>query len=295
MRIREIAIGIVLSGLLAGGVALTIPTPEQGRSAVPAARAIAPVSVSPAAPAPPAARPAAAVPAAPEHGVGSWRDMHAKFVRAPSLRVFFYQAMRHPGEGAFYYAMNALQTCRLAMRAALDLPAPRREAAAQLRERCDFTPQGLEDAERELHATRGLAFSADALLGSMFDYLAADGVEGRAAVLRAAFDQGNPEVIASLVASAVSAGIPAASRERDSTARGVPFGTMLVACRLGADCGAGGIRTLELCVQQGWCADSIPAALQQGLGEHYAAIDQVAARVVRDVRRGDARALAPPQ
>ena len=291
MRIRELAIGVLLAALLAGGVALTIPAPEPVRSAAPAPRAV-PVSA-----AAPATRSAteATLPAAPQTSTASWRDMHAKFAHAPNLRMFFYEAMRHPGDGAFYYAMNTLQTCKLALKAPPDLPAPQRKAAEELRQRCDFTAQGLEDAERELHAARNLDLGRDALLGSMFDYLAADGPEGRAAMLRAAFDQGNPEVIASLVATAVNAGIPAGSKQPDSTARGVPFGAMLVACRLGADCGAGDIRTLELCVQQGWCADSIPAALQQGLGEHFAAIDGVAARVVRDIRRRDTRRLLPPR
>lgn len=212
--------------------------------------------------------------------------MHAKFVRAPSLRVFFYEAMRHPKEGAFYYAMNVVQTCTLAMDAAPDLLPAQRAAAAELRQHCDFTPQGLEDAKRELYAARHLDLGKDALLGSMFDYLAADGVDGRAAMLRAAFEQGNPEVIGALVAHAVEGSMPAPRKgEPDSTARGVTYGAVLVACRLGADCGAGALRTLELCVKQGWCADSVPAALEQGLGQHFAALDRLAAKAVQDARR----------
>jgi hypothetical protein len=281
MRIREVAIGSVLTGLLAGGVLLTMPAPEPVKLALPAPK-VAPASVS----LPVAHVPTAAAPSAPKQPASSWRDMHAKFVRAPNLRVFFYEAMRHPGEGAFYYAMNVLETCELAMKAPADLPLARRAAATELRQRCDFTTQGLEDAKRELYAARHLDFSKDALLGSMFDYLAADGVEGRAAMLRAAFEQGNPEVIGSLVAHAVEGSMPAPSAgEPDSTARGVPYGAVLVACRLGADCGAGALRTLELCVKQGWCADSVPAALEQGLGEHFAALDRLAAKAVKDARR----------
>lgn len=47
-------------------------------------------------------------------------------------------------------------------------------------------------------------------------------------------------------------------------------------------------------MQQGWCADSVPAALEQGLGLHYAALDQLATKAVRDVRRGDPRRLLAP-
>ena len=221
--------------------------------------------------------------------------MHARFVRAQSLRVFFYAAMRKPEDGAFYYAVQALQTCKLALSQDLQALSPaRREAAIELQRRCDFTPEGLQDAQRELGAARHLTLRADPLLGSLFDYLAADGEQGRAQMLAAAFEQGNPEVIASLVATVVEERMPAASTaDTDSTARGIPFGAALVACRLGADCGPGAARTLELCVQHGWCADSLPAALQQGLGRHFAALDAVAARVADHVRRRATARLLP--
>jgi len=294
MRLREIGIGAGLGAVLAGVVAFTVPAPEP--APVAAVSAAKPVVLPAAASAPRtvSAHPAPSAARAPAQA--SWRDMHAKFVRAPSLRVFFYDAMRHPGDGAYYYATNLLQTCELALKAGSDLSPSQREAAAQLRQRCDFTPQGLEDARRELHAARHLDLGKDALLGSMFDYLAADGVDGRAAMLRAAFEQGNPEVIGSLVAHALEGKLPPpAPGELDSTARGTLYGAVLVACRLGADCGPDSLRTLELCLQQGWCAGSVPAALAQGLGPHFAVLDQVAAKAVRDVRRGDPRSLLAPK
>ncbi|MGX9221012.1 hypothetical protein ACWV27_21810 [Massilia varians] len=290
MRIRELAIGAGLAGLLAGVVMLTLPAPEPVKVAVPAPRALPAPALQPA---PPAARaPAAPVPAAGQ-APASWRELHARFVQAPNLRVFFYDAMRKPGSGAYFYASNVLETCRRALEQTLPaLPAPRRAAAEELLRRCDFTPEGLEDAERELGAARNLRLSTDPLLGSMFDYLAADGPEGRARMLLAAFEQGNPDVIASLVSPVFHERVPVRD-EQDSTARGVPFGGALVACRLGADCGPGAPRTLELCMMLGWCADSVPAALQQGLGAHFAALDRLASQVVDEIRRRDARRLVP--
>lgn len=290
MRMRELAVGAGLAGLLAGIVMLTLPSPEPVSVAVPAPRA---PSLPVARPAPPVVgAPTAPVPAA-QQPPASWRDLHARFVQAPNLRVFFYEAMRKPGSGAYFYATNVLETCRRALEQTLPaLPAPRRAAAEELLRRCDFTPEGLEDAERELGAARNLGLDTDALMGSMFDYLAADGPEGRARMLLAAFEQGNPDVIASLVAPVFHERVPARD-EQDSTARGVPFGGALVACRLGADCGPGAPRTLELCMMLGWCADSVPAALQQGLGTHFAALDRLANQVVDEVRRRDARRLVP--
>ena len=242
MRIHEIAIGLGLAGLLAGVVMLTLPAPEPVKVAIPAPRALPAPALEPA---PTAAQaPAAPVPAAGQ-APASWRELHARFVQAPNLRVFFYEAMRKPGSGAYFYASNVLETCRRALEQTLPaLPAPRRAAAEELLRRCDFTPEGLEDAERELGAARNLRLSTDPLLGSMFDYLSADGPEGRTRMLLAAFEQGNPDVIASLVFPVFHERTPS-SDEQDSTARGVPFGGALVACRLGADCGPGAPRTLE--------------------------------------------------
>jgi hypothetical protein len=303
MRFREISIGLVLSATLAGIVAVTVPTPEPAGLPMPAPRpanlrtdlptagpAAAPRAAASSPPSAPASVPGSALAAQP---AASWRDMHARFVGAQSLRVFFYEAMRKPGGGAYFYATNVLETCRRALDQTLAaLPAPRRQAAEELQRRCDFTEEGLEDAERELGAARHLGLATDPLLGSMFDYLAADGMEGRARMLLAAFEQGNPDVIASLVAPVFHERVPVRD-EQDSTARGIPFGGALVACRLGADCGAGAPRTLELCMVLGWCADSVPAALQGGLGVHFAALDRLATQVVNDIRRRDARRLMP--
>lgn len=290
LRNREIAIGVVLTGLLAGVVMLTLPSPEPVAVAVPAPRALP-------APTPTTALPVSQVPARPATRAAepptAWRELHARFVQAPNLRVFFYEAMRKPGSGAYFYATNVLETCRRALEQTLPaLPAPRRAAAEELLRRCDFTPEGLEDAERELGAARNLGLDTDPLLGSMFDYLAADGPEGRARMLLAAFEQGNPDVIASLVSPVFHERVPVRDEE-DSTARGVPFGGALVACRLGADCGPGAPRTLELCMMLGWCADSVPTALRQGLGAHFAALDRLTNQVVDEIRRRDARRLVP--
>jgi len=286
MRIREIAIGVVLAALLAGGVALTIPSPEPLQVAVPAA-----IPVSLPAPVVRNAPSSIAAPQAPP--ASTWREVHAKYAGAKNLRAFFYEALRKPGSGAYFYASRVLETCALALKATpAALPAVRRAAAEALRQRCDFTAEGLDDARRELDASRDLGLGADSLYGSMFDYLAADGPEERIRMLKTAFEQGNPDVIASLVALAIEADMaPAMTPERDSTALGVPFGAALVACRLGADCGPDSVRTLELCMQMGWCAGSFPEALRQGLGENFKTLDGVATRVVRDVERRNARRL----
>lgn len=297
MRTREILIGVVAAGLLASFVVLTLPAPEPVGLAVhgpaPAALPAPPSRPSPAFAAGAAADPAPAPAVTASRPPAAWRTLHARFVQAPNLRVFFYEAIRKPGSGAYFYATNVLETCRRALARSLpELAPPRRAAAEELRRRCDFTPEGLDDAERELDAARHLGLGTDPLLGSMFDYLSADGPQARSRMLLAAFEQGNPDVIASLVAPVFHERVPAQD-EQDSTARGVPFGGALVACRLGADCGPAAPRTLELCMELGWCADSVPAALRQGLGAHFAALDRMATEVEDEIRRRDPRRLVP--
>ncbi|WP_288381162.1 hypothetical protein [uncultured Massilia sp.] len=289
MRIRELAIGAVLAALLAGGVVLTIPSPTP---LVPPTPVPAPIKVS----TPPETRTpaiAATPPATMKEPAASWRELHAKYAAAPNLRAFFYETLRKPDQGAMYYAISVLHSCRFALKDFTPaLSGPRRAAAAALQQRCDFSTSELEDAERALTAVRELGPRDDVLSNSMFDYIAADSLEAREKVLLAAFEQGNPEIIAALIAPAVKDGMPAQTTPEELTALGMPFASLLVACRLGADCGPGSVRTLELCMEKGWCADSIPAALRQGLGKDYAVVDRVATRVLDDIRRRDARRLA---
>ncbi|MCC2971052.1 hypothetical protein [Massilia sp. IC2-476] len=279
MRLREIAIGIVLSALLAAVVALTVPAPQPPAVALPAP---SPVSLRSATPAL-LPKVLAAIPsAAPQRVDTAWFATHARFGRARSLREFFYDAVRKPGKGALYYAAQALSICeRVLEQDPAALPPARRQAAAELQRRCDFSPEGLQDARRELRAAKDPDPGADAVLDTVFGFLSADGAEGRAGMLGRAFEQGNPEMIAPLAAAAVVA-------HMSTAAPGAAFGEAMVVCRLGAECGPDAVATLELCMRHGWCADSVPAALQQGLGQHFPALDKVAAQVVRDLRRPSA-------
>lgn len=268
MRIREIAIGALLAGLLAGGVALTVPPPQAPT-----------VAASPTTPAARATQPQAPISAgvAPLQGARaqvapSWREMHAKYARAPNLRGFFYEVLRRPDDSAIFYAFGALDICKRALsKASFELGGERAAAAQALRQRCDFTAEGLEDAERELRAVRNLELRDDPLLESTVSYLGADGPEGRAKVLLAVFEQGDPRLLASLLTPAIEA---SAEPDANADALSLPVAAALLACRLGADCGPDALRTLELCMTRGWCADSVPAALRQGLGKQFAAIDR---------------------
>lgn len=288
MRLRDFAIGAVITALFAGGVALTIPSPAP---LAPPPTAALPVKLSTPSTAP--APVVAAPPLATAPPVSTWRELHVKYANAQNLRAFFYEILRKPDQSAMYYAISVLYSCKLAIGDASNaLSGARQAAAAALRQRCDFSAVELEDAQRALSSLRELGPRDDVLSNSMFDYAGADGSKGREKVLLAALEQGNPEIIAVLTATAVERAMLEETPAAQAQALSLPVGSLLVACGLGADCGPGSVRTLELCMEKGWCADSIPAALQQGLGEHYAAAERAAARVLDDIRCRDARRLA---
>ncbi len=284
MRIRDIAIGVALGGLLAAVVALTLPESDPVRVTAPAPVAV-PRPV--AAPTPRAATGAVTPPVATQAATTRWRDMDASFQRARNLREFFYERMRKPDDDAIYHAMQALELCgRVLEQDGAALPPARRQAASELQRRCDFTREGLQDAQRQLRAARHPDPDKDTAMQTLSTYLAADGAGGRAAVLNAAFAQGDPTTISLLATAAVVQNLPApVAGDMDANARVAPFGNLLVGCRLGAECGPGAIRTLDLCMRFGLCADSVPQALQQGLGRHFDLLDRVATQVAQDLSR----------
>jgi len=218
--------------------------------------------------------------------VPRWRDMQAGFARATSLRAFFYEAMRSPQDGGYYYAWQALGTCTELKSAHGSVSARRQQALDALRGRCDFSEQDADDALRQFGAIRDLKFSDDPLLGEIFRSQKERDAPARAQALESALASGHPGMIAALVAPAVQIPLgPAVSADDEQIAQ------TLLACRLGADCGPDSVTMLGLCARQGWCADSIDDALRAGLGTDYGRLDQRAAQAIDDIRKRNLGAL----
>jgi hypothetical protein len=135
-------------------------------------------------------------------------------------------------------------------------------------------------------AIRNLRFGDDPLLRNIFDYLGARDADTQRRAIDTAIDMGEPRVIASIVAPALEARLAPAFKED-----GAALASMLIACRLGADCGPESVTMLGLCAQRGWCADSIDAALREGLGADYAVLDQLSAQALVDIRKHNTGAL----
>jgi len=288
MQIRSAALGAaVLMALTLGAMRWMAPAPgdngQPGMPAVPAQPAAAPImQASPAAPLAPVA--AAAQSKQPQGA--NWRAMREKFAHATSLRAFYFDALRNPQDGGFYYAMNVIGVCGELKQPDGPVPARRQQALDALRARCDFSQQELDDAFQQFGAMRNLALTDDPLLRDMFAKTKADNAAAESRIIREALDHGNPEVIASMAAPAVKVRLGQATiPDADELA------LLLLSCRLGADCGPDSAVMLKLCVQRGWCGDSIDAALRDGLGADYLRLDRASNEVIDDLRKRNLGAL----
>jgi hypothetical protein len=227
---------------------------------------------------------AQSAPAAPTAPPVRWRELQDKLARATSLRAFYYEAIKRPQDGGYYYGRRALEMCERAEKVDADGSAAHRQAIEQLRQRCDFSEQERKDAEREFAAIRHADLSDDGVYRRMFGFLMAKTQEERVAAMQASIDLGNPIVMASLASPSIDVAI------RESGAKAAPefpnAAVLLTACRLGADCGPGSMMLLELCANMGWCGASVPDAMRDGLGADYALLDRLSQQAATDIRKG---------
>lgn len=225
-------------------------------------------------------------PAAPQAPGIHWREMQAKLEHAPSLRAFYYEALRHPEQGGYYYATAAIGACKDWAPADGPPNARQQQVREALRARCDFSAQEREDAWGHFAAMRNLKFEDDPLLEKVFAILKAPDADAKANILRSALAEGNPYLTASLVQPALAARIAEGASAHPEAFNLPEAAQTLVACRLGAECGPESMAAQMLCVQHGWCADNVTDALREGLGADFARIDGLAGQAVIDIRKG---------
>lgn len=262
--------------------------------------------------APPGAQPAAAQPAqrglaffdsvasqgkatqlaaAPE--TAAWRSMDAAFRSATSMRAFFYQAIRRPSEGGYFYAMQALSSCSKVEEAlAAASSPPRQQAAVLLRTRCDFTAEDQEDAFRQFSAIRNLTFADDPILDIMMRRSAPGDSGAAVELLRTVVEFGNPALTTAITTTRVESAISSSGGSGAATRDDLNYTQTLIECRLGADCSAGSTNALRLCAQRGWCGADLQSALRDGLGDRFERLDRIASAVVADIKQGNYAALA---
>jgi len=225
--------------------------------------------------------------AAPQARGIHWREMQDQLEHAPSLRAFYYEALRHPEEGGYYYAIAAIGACK--DRPATDKPASARQQQVRdaLRARCDFSAQEREDAWNHFGAMRNTRFEDDPLLDKTFALLKAQDADARANILRSALAEGNPYLSASLIQPALAARIAEGASDSPAAADLPDAAQTLVACRLGAECGPDSMAARMLCLEHGWCGGDVSEALREGLGADFVRIDGLAGQAVIDIRKGE--------
>jgi hypothetical protein len=107
------------------------------------------------------------------------------------------------------------------------------------------------------------------------------------AVLRAAIDVANPDLIAALAGSSIEVDVLNEMFKFAGSVDGnVLYAQTLTACRLGRVCDPGSLSILALCVGAGWCGAGIADTVSFPFGADYALIDRLSRQVVTDVREG---------
>lgn len=279
MQIVKVAYGVAALALIAVlALRWMTPQPDDVPATAPAmARAMPAVSPSPrhapVATGSPPPLPASPVP-------GNWRQMRARFEHATSLRAFFYEAMKNPRDGGYFFAQQVLGLCRIEPPVDTLSSARRDDAAVRLRARCDMSDQEQEDMLRQMLAMRE-SERDDPLYHTYLDFLSAYGRDGKVEAMRGVIDSGDPALIGLLSFWGLQGKGP-----DDGYA-----GRLLVACGLGSDCGANSTTLLSLCAQRGWCGDTVGDALRDGFGADYARIDTLARQALDNIRKGNVAGL----
>jgi hypothetical protein len=121
----------------------------------------------------------------------------------------------------------------------------------------------------------------------MFEFLGAGDQAKRAGIVKLTIQDGNPDVIASLVYPSLEASVLLASGSAQNVPTYLKFASSLIACELGADCGPNSTRALELCTHTGWCGAGVREELRAGLGSHFENLNGLVNRTVGYVRNGE--------
>lgn len=241
----------------------------------------------------------AGTPAGPANGEAprageQWREMARKFDNATSLRAFFYEAIQHPEQGGYFYAMAALGRCRDSKAVnPTDVATPQQRAAYALGTRCDFSEQEARDAFQQMGAIRGTRLDDDPLLRQVFAFTRAKTGDEKIRVVASTMDLHHPQAIRSVITPAVEKAFGTGPGADAHAAELAGYSLDLVECRLGASCGETSDRTLELCARQGWCADSVPNALRLGLGADFARVSSESSAVFKHLSTRNFRVLVP--
>jgi len=216
-----------------------------------------------------------------------WRELQGKMAHASSLRAFYEEAMKRPQDGGYFYAMRALEICRMYTKADPAMSAQRREAIEQMHQRCDFSMHEQDDAGRKLWQMGEARLTEDPLYSRLLGFQMAATPESMIAALRAVIDVGDPNLIAAVAGLSIEVDVWKALGKFTGTVEdNVKYAKMLTACRLGDACGPDSLAAQSLCAVAGWCGAGIADAVTSPFDGDYALIDRLSQQVVADIRKG---------
>lgn len=225
---------------------------------------------------------------------------------SPSFRAFVYRALRNPERGGYLYAQHVISLCRrvLERRDVAALNGAQRAAANSLMQRCDMTKEDLAQYDRELPELRDS--ERDPLLGLASDGLIrAKSQEERDIASTRILATKEPLLLRMVPSVEVvkRADGTFTSREYfdgkwygEEKSELLEAAWALVHCELGADCGANAPATLQLCLDQGWCGQTLQDAIERSASSApaYDEILALKSRMVSAINRRDLRPFIGP-
>lgn len=264
-------------------------------------------------PAGPASAPAAAAGPAARPALPSSADLARKFNGAASMRAFVYEALKRPEEGGYQYAFAALELCKYdgtSLRLAPTANAQQKAAYERLARRCDMSGAERDAARRQITADRRASYDRDPYLALAFEMIAALDAPQRRRVVAAILASGDPlalwylnTAVQYLENGRPMSGVYFGGRYYPNAvddANGIDVfahAMELAVCSLGIDCGPESAEVLMMCVDKGWCGESVREAMRTGLGPERAAmfaqIEALAARLVVEIRHRNVAAFVP--
>lgn len=226
--------------------------------------------------------------------------------QSPSFRAFVYRALRNPEKGGYLYAQHVISLCRrtIERRDVAALNDEQRAAAISLMRRCDMTKEDLAQYDRELPELRDT--ERDPLFGLASDGLVrAKSQEERNDASTRILATKEPlllRIVSSVEVVRRADGTFTSREYFDGKWYGEDKSELLEAawalanCELGADCGANAPVTLQLCVEKGWCGETLQDAIERSASgvRAYDEILSLKSGIVSAINRQDIRPFIGP-
>ncbi len=228
------------------------------------------------------------------------------FNRATSLRGFLYNETRDRHPGAWVYRFAVVSMCRQSHWPPSTDPF-RALQSVRLAQRCDMSPDDIEQAWQQMGQERGdTRLRDDALLGPTFALIDARSDSARRAAVATILANGDPFTLMAMLRHESD---PASAKDERvyfdgrwyggaMGARTIDDAYKLAACQLGMDCSEQSTAVLRACVMDDWCGVSLAAGarrtIERATPGRFAEVEALANAIAAAMRAQRIDAFVPP-